>query len=81
MNRLEKSTIIKSSLRKGFRDGSSKMARRRYYGYSTASDGHLVIDPTEAETVSWIFQRYLDGDSLGKIAAGLEKQGILSPTG
>ena len=81
MNRLEKSTIIKSSLRKGFRDGSSKMARRRCYGYNTASDGHLVIDPTEAETVRWIFQRYLDGDSLGKIAAGLETQRILSPIG
>ena len=81
MNRLEKSTIIKSSLRKGFRDGNSKMARRRCYGYSAGPDGHLVIDPTEAEIVRWIFQRYLDGDSLGKIAAGLENQGILSPTG
>ena len=29
----------------------------------------------------WIFERYLAGDSLGKIAAGLEQQGILSPTG
>ena len=81
MNKLEKSTIIKSGLRKGFRDGSSKMAQRRCYGYSTAPDGRLVIDSTEAETVRWIFQRYLNGDSLGKIAAGLEKQGILSPTG
>lgn len=81
MNKLEKSTRIKSSLRKGFRDGSSKMARRRCYGYSTAPDGRLGFDPTEAETVLWVFQRYLDGDSLGKIAASLEKQGILSPTG
>lgn len=31
--------------------------------------------------VSWIFKRYLAGDSLGKIAVGLERQGILSPTG
>ncbi|WP_300586167.1 recombinase family protein, partial [uncultured Oscillibacter sp.] len=28
-----------------------------------------------------IFERYLAGDSLGKIAAGLERQGIPSPTG
>ena len=41
----------------------------------------MVIAPTEAETVRWIFQGYLDGDRIGKIAAGLEKQGILSPTG
>ena len=31
--------------------------------------------------VSWIFEQYLAGNSLGKIAAGLERQGILSPTG
>lgn len=81
MNKFEKSIAIKSSLRKGFRDGSSKMARRRCYGYRTAPDGCLVIDPAEAEIVRWIFQRYLEGDSLGRIAAGLELQGISSPTG
>ena len=31
--------------------------------------------------VSWIFKRHLASDSLGKIAAGLERQGIPSPTG
>lgn len=31
--------------------------------------------------VRWIFEHYLVGSSLGKIAAGLEQQGILSPTG
>ena len=31
--------------------------------------------------VSWIFEWYLAGDSLGKIAAGLERQCIPSPTG
>ena len=81
MNKFEKSIAIKSGLRKSFRDGNSKMVRRRCYGYCTASDGRLVIDPAEAETVLWIFQRYLEGDSLGKIAAGLESQGIPSPTG
>ena len=29
----------------------------------------------------WIFERYIAGDSLGKIVTGLEKQGISSPTG
>ena len=81
MSIILKSESIKADLRKGFQDGSSKMARRRCYGYCTAPDGRLVVDPAEAETVRWIFQRYLDGDSLGKIAAGLESQGIPSPTG
>ena len=39
------------------------------------------MNPDEAQVVCWIFERYLAGDSLGKIAAGLEKQGIFSPTG
>lgn len=43
--------------------------------------GELVIQDAEASVVRWIFDRYLAGDSFGKIAAGLEKQGILSPTG
>jgi len=36
---------------------------------------------TESKIVRWIFERYLTGDSLGKIADGLAEQGILSPTG
>jgi len=81
MNRIEKSVSIKAGLQKGFQDGSSKMARRRCYGYSTAPDGSLTVNCAEAETVRWIFQRYLEGNSLGKIAAGLEQQHIPSPTG
>lgn len=45
------------------------------------ADGELVIQETEAAVVRWIFVRYLAGDSFGKITAGLEKQGISSPTG
>lgn len=81
MNAFEKSEAIKASLRKGFQDGSSKMAKRRCYGYDVASDGTLVINSEEAKVVTWIFEQYKAGKSLGKIAAGLEQQGILSPTG
>lgn len=81
MNIIEKSESIRAGLRKGFQDGSSKMAQRRCYGYDTGPDGELVINPDEAVVVRWIFDRYLNGDSLGKIAAGLEEQGISSPTG
>ena len=81
MNVIQRSDAIKAGLRKGFQDGSSKMARRKYYGYTITSDGKLMINSEEAKVVCWIFERYLSGDSLGKIAAGLECQGILSPTG
>ena len=81
MNAIQKSEAIKNGLRKGFQDGSSKMARRKCYGYEVGSDGELVVNPDEAKVVYWIFEQYLAGNSLGKIAVGLEKQGILSPTG
>ena len=81
MNMIQKSKTIKNGLRKGFQDGSSKMARRRCYGYMINPDGELEINPDEAKVVSWIFEQYLAGNSLGKIAAGLERKGIPSPTG
>ena len=81
MNIIQKSESIRAGLRKGFQDGTSKMAQRSCYGYDTGPNGELVINPDEAVVVRWIFERYLNGDSLGRIAAGLEEQGIPSPTG
>ena len=56
------------------------MAQRRCYGYDTGSDGKLIINHDEAAIIRWIFDQYLSGNSLGTIAAGLEKKGIPSPT-
>ena len=81
MNVILKSEAIKSGLRKDFQDGSSKMAKRKCYGYDINPDGELTVNPDEAKVVCWIFERYLVGDSLGKIVVGLERQGIPSPTG
>ena len=81
MNTFEKSESIKTGLRKGFQDGSSKMAQRKCYGYTVDSSGNLTINSAEAQVVRWIFERYLSGNSLGKIVAGLERQGVCSPTG
>ena len=76
-----KSEQITEGLRKSFQTADCKMANRPCYGYTVDADGELVVQETEAAVVRWIFDRYLAGDSFGKIAAGLEKQGILSPTG
>ena len=76
-----RSEFIKAGVREGFQNGTSKYATRRCYGYDVTVDGSLVINPDEARIVRWMFQRYFHGDSLGKIASGLEKQGIFSPTG
>ena len=78
---IQKSQAIKAGLRKGFHDGTSKIAKRKCYGYDINPNGELAINPDEAKVVRWIFERYIAGDSLGKIATGLEKQGISSPTG
>lgn len=81
MNMIQKSESIRAGLRKGFQDGTSKLVQRRCYGYDVGPDGELVINLDEADIVRWIFERYLNGDSLGKIAVGLEQQGISSPAG
>jgi len=81
MDPVKKSERIKKALREGFQDGTSKMAQRKCYGYDTAPDGDLKVNPVEAQVVIDIFESYLSGSSLGKIAADLEKRGIASPSG
>ena len=80
MNVIQKSEAIKTGLRKGFQDGSSKMAKRKCYGYDINSDGELAVNSDEVKVVCWIFEQYLAGNSLGKIAVDLEWQSTLSPT-
>lgn len=81
MNYFEQSEKIIEGIRKSFQAVDSKMANRVCYGYTAQPDGELAINENEAAVVQWIFDHYLAGDSFGKIAAGLEKQSILSPTG
>ena len=81
MNSIQKSESIKASLRGGFRTGTSKLAQRRCYGYDADANGELAVNSDEAAVVRWIFDRYISGNSLGKIASGLKERGIPSPTG
>ncbi|MBP2660361.1 MAG: recombinase family protein [Firmicutes bacterium] len=80
-NYTDKSNVITEGLRKTFQSTDCKMANRRCYGYDISPNSDLIVNQTEAEVVQWIFKRYLAGDSFGKITAGLEQQGVLSPTG
>lgn len=81
MNALQKSAAIKNGLRKRSRDGSSKMARRKRYRYTIHYDGGLEINPDELKVVSWIFERYLAGDSLEKFLPGWSGRAFSSFTG
>lgn len=50
------------------------------YGYQIENDG-LIICQEKAEVVRVIFDYYLSGASLGKVADMLAEKRILSPTG
>jgi hypothetical protein len=76
-----KSEWITEGVCKSFQSADCKMANRRCYGYDTTSSGELIINEAELKVVRWIFERYIAGDSLGKIAAGLKNQNICSPSG
>ena len=78
---LTKSEQIRAGLQKSFQSGSSAKASTVCYGYRVSHAGELVIDPTEAKAVLFIFHHFLNGDSLGKISDELALMGIASPTG
>lgn len=81
MNVAQKNEAIKNGFRKGFQNGSSKIARRKCYGYVINPDGELAVNPDEEKVICWIFEHYLAGASLGKIVDILFTKGIPSPTG
>lgn len=78
---MTKSEQILAGLHKSFQSGSSAKASTVCYGYKISHAGELVIDPTEANTILFIFHHFMNGDSLGKISDELALMGIASPTG
>lgn len=78
---LTKSEQIRTGLQRSFQSGSSAKASTVCYGYKVSHTGELVIDPTEATIVLFIFHHFMNGDSLGKISDVLAHMGIVSPTG
>lgn len=61
--------------------GEVQVNHNRFLGYTKDEDGHLIIEPTEAEVVKRIYREYLEGDSLLQIGRGLEADGILTAVG
>ncbi|MEA4969134.1 MAG: recombinase family protein [Candidatus Pelethousia sp.] len=76
-----KGESIKAGIQKSFESGTSRIADKICYGYSKAPDGSLTINEKEARIVSFIFDRYLSGSSLGKIIDALAEKKALSPSG
>lgn len=59
MNVVQGNNAIKASLRKDFRDGSSKITRHKCYGYTVNPNGELEINSDETKMVCRIFEWYL----------------------
>ena len=51
------------------------------YGFMSASDNRIIVDPEKANIVKTIYQQYLSGMSLGGIADFLFEHGVPSPKG
>lgn len=78
---MTKSEQIRAGLQRSFQSGTSAKASTVCYGYKASHTGELVIDPTEATIVLFIFHQFMNGDSLGKISDALARMDIASPTG
>ena len=64
-----------------FQQGKVLVNARNFLGYDKDEEGHLIINPAEAEIIKRIFREYLEGFSCQKIARGLERDGILTSRG
>lgn len=51
------------------------------YGFEKMADGNVWMVAPEIEVVQRIYQQYVDGASLGGIAAELEADQVVAPTG
>ncbi|MFP3156540.1 recombinase family protein [Lachnospiraceae bacterium ZAX-1] len=72
---------VKLGLQYRYQQGETQVNCKWFLGYTKDENKHLVIDPTEAETVKRIYREYLEGASILKIARGLEADNILNGAG
>ncbi len=78
---MTKSEQIRIGLQKSFQSGKSAKASTACYGYQVTPSGELAIVSAEAKIVIFIFDRFVKGDSLGKISDALARMDVASPTG
>ena len=72
---------VKLGLQYRYQQGQVQVNHNRFLGYTKDAEGHLIIDPEQAEIVKRIYREYLEGLSMDMIAAGLEADGILTGAG
>ena len=72
---------VKMGMQFRFQNGEVQVNHNRFMGYTKDEDGHLIIEPAEAEIVKRIYREYLQGASLKQIGDGLMDDGILTGAG
>ena len=72
---------VKLGLQFRYQNGEVQVNHNRFMGYTKDENGHLIIEPSEAEIVKRIYLEYLQGASLKQIGEGLEADGILTAAG
>lgn len=81
MESQQKSEAIKSGIRWRMAEGIYKFSVQNTLGFYRDHFGRLVIEPTEAQIVKYIYESCLEGASPSEIAAALTEQGVKSPMG
>ena len=72
---------VKFGLQYHYQQGKVQINHNRFLDYTKDAEGNLIIDPEQAEIVKRIYREYLEGLNIDKIAAGLERDGILTGAG
>ena len=75
------SSRVRWGKRQAMKSGHVTMQYKQLLGYEKGPDGKPRIVPEQAETVRFIYDRYLAGDSIREIKAALEGQGIPTVSG
>ena len=81
MESQQKSEAIKAGIRWRMAEGIYKFSVQNTLGFYRDHFGRLVIEPTEARIIEYIYESCLEGASPSEIAAALTEQGIKSPMG
>lgn len=72
---------VKLGMQYRFQQGKVMVNTNCFLGYDKDEEGHLVINPEQAEVVKRIYREYLEGASCHQIAKGLERDGVLTARG
>lgn len=81
MESQQKSEAIKAGIRWRMAEGIYKFSVQNTLGFYRDHFGRLVIEPTEARIVEYIYESCLEDATPAEIAAALTEQGIKSPMG